>query len=174
MLVWRDGTWANVKKNTKLLYLNYSTFPPCLFYLVFFRSLLFFLFISFPWHKTHNNSMNIFGDKFISLSYEKINFIYYFSFFFATFKQVSGNDDDDILFICGKLIPSWLHLFLSVQRNEFCGSMAMEKKVRSLIDFWLMPPYLMIVFCFFWALLWSIGFFLRSFRIFFRLLSNNE
>lgn len=43
--------------------------------------------------------MNIFGDKFISLSYEKINFIYYFFPFatlFSPFEQVSGNDDDDV------------------------------------------------------------------------------
>lgn len=39
--------------------------------------------------------MNIFGDKFISRSYEKINFIYYFSSFYFCY-QVSGNDDDEI------------------------------------------------------------------------------
>lgn len=127
--------------------------------------------------KQHNNSMNIFGDKFISLSYEKINFIYYFfclSFCYtspplsAVFcgAQVSGNDDDDILFEAtwSSRFPVSVTLMLS-QTGFWCG---LTKRIQSLIDFWLMPPYLMIAFFAYFSSSIDVFAFLR------RLLANNE
>lgn len=118
------------KKNSKLLYLNYSTFYiPSPSLLSCLRSLAVFF---YSWHKTHNNSMNIFGDKFISLSYEKINFIYYYFFSFIllhfSFKQVSGNDDDDI-YSREKLIPVSVTLMFFFLQNGFFGLCEGEENI---------------------------------------------
>lgn len=76
--------------------------------------------------------MNIFGDKFISLSYEKINFIYYYFFSFIllhfSFKQVSGNDDDDI-YSREKLIPVSVTLMFFFLQNGFFGLCEGEENI---------------------------------------------
>lgn len=65
---WRKTT---AERRTQNYYTLITLHSPSLFFLC--SRLLF----RYSWHWTYNNSMNIFGDKFISLSYEKINFIYY-------------------------------------------------------------------------------------------------
>lgn len=63
--------------------------------------------------------------------------------FLLHFRQVSGNDDDGIYL--WKLDSCSRSLFVCDCERVLAS---MTKERRSLIDFWLMPPYLMIAFCF--------------------------